>query len=92
MKPKRISPQEARQRVKAGSALLICAYTDEGRCKSNNLEDAIKFVDLKKKLPAFSKNQEIIFYCACPEQSTSAGQAENSPIWVTRTSKSLRVA
>lgn len=76
MKPKRISPQDARQRAKSGSALLICAYTDEGRCKSNNLEGAIKFGDLKKKLPAFSKNQEMIFYCACPQQSTSVGQAE----------------
>lgn len=64
MKPKRVAPRDAFQRVKSGSALFVCAYQDEARCKSNNLEGAIKLGDFKQKLPTLSKNQEIIFYCA----------------------------
>jgi hypothetical protein len=64
MDPQRISPKDACERAKAGSALLVCAYEDEGRCKSNNLEGAIKFGDFRQKIPTLSKNQEIIFYCA----------------------------
>ncbi len=64
MEPQRISPKDARERVRAGSALFVCAYEDEGRCKSNRLEDAITFGEFKKRLPGLTKDQEIIFYCA----------------------------
>jgi len=64
MDPQRISPKDARERVKAGSALFVCAYEDEGRCKSNNLEGSMTFGEFKQKLPSLSQDQEIIFYCA----------------------------
>ncbi len=75
MEPQRISPKDTLQKVKVGSALFVCAYTDEGRCKANNLEGAIKFGDFRQKLPTLPKNQEIIFYCASPQEAVSAGQA-----------------
>ncbi|RJR46862.1 MAG: rhodanese-like domain-containing protein [Desulfobacteraceae bacterium] len=75
MEPERIWPKDASRKIKAGSALLVCSYTDEGWCKANNLEGAIKFGDFKQKLPGLSKNQEIIFYCATPQEAVSADQA-----------------
>jgi hypothetical protein len=63
MEIQRVSPEDARERVKAGSALFVCAYEDEGKCKANNLEDSITFGEFKQKLSTLPKNQEIIFYC-----------------------------
>ncbi len=60
----RISPQEVRQKVTSGSALLVCAYEDEEKCKRVRLEGSISLTEFKLKLSALPKDQEIIFYCA----------------------------
>jgi len=60
----RISPQEARQKVTAGQALLVCAYDDADKFKTNRLEGALSFSELLSRLPGLAKNQEMIFYCA----------------------------
>jgi hypothetical protein len=60
----RVSPEEVRQKVKEGKALLVCAYEDEEKFKKVRLEGAISFGEFKLKLPSLTKNQEIIFYCA----------------------------
>jgi hypothetical protein len=62
--PIRISPEEVRQKVTAGSALLVCAYEDEEKCKKVNLEGAIFLTELKSRVSALPKDQELIFYCA----------------------------
>jgi rhodanese-related sulfurtransferase len=62
--PIRISPQEVRQKVTSGSALLVCAYDDEEKCKQLHLEGAIPLREFQSKLSALPKDQEIIFYCA----------------------------
>jgi hypothetical protein len=62
--PVRISPQEARQKVKSGQALLVCAYDDMDKFKQNHLAGALSFSELRSRLPALGKGQEIIFYCA----------------------------
>ena len=62
--PIRISPQEARQKVTAGQALLVCAYEDADKFKTNHLEGALSFPELRSRLPELAKNQEMIFYCA----------------------------
>ena len=62
--PIRISPQEARQKVVSGQALLVCAYDDAEKFKKNHLEGAISFLELRSQLPGLAKNREIIFYCA----------------------------
>ena len=61
--PERITPEEAYQKLKAGKTLLVCAYEDEERFKKLQLEGAISFNAFKSKLPALSKDQEIVFYC-----------------------------
>ncbi|MEJ2100021.1 MAG: hypothetical protein P8X68_08580 [Desulfobacterales bacterium] len=62
--PVRISPQEARQKVITGHAILVCAYDDAEKFKHNHLEGAVPFAELRSKLTSLSKAQEIIFYCA----------------------------
>lgn len=62
--PIRISPKEARQKVIAGQALLVCAYDDADKFKTNHLEGALSFPEFRSRLPRLAKNQEMIFYCA----------------------------
>ena len=64
VEPIRISAEETRQRVNAGSALLVCAYEDDEKFESNHLQGAISFNQFKSRLPELANNQEIIFYCA----------------------------
>jgi hypothetical protein len=60
--PARISPAEAYQKVKAGSALLVCAYPDDATFKKMQMEGAISFKQFESRLPDLKKDQEIIFY------------------------------
>jgi len=62
--PIRISPEEARQKVTSGSALLVCAYDDEQRCKQLRLQGALSLTEFKSVLSSITRDQEIIFYCA----------------------------
>ena len=61
--PQRITPEEADQKLKAGKAILVCAYEDESKFKLMQLQGAISFSEFKSKIPSMSKDQEIIFYC-----------------------------
>lgn len=62
--PIRISPEEARQRMTSGSALLVCAYEDEEKCNRLLLEDSVSLTAFKSNLRGVPKDREIIFYCA----------------------------
>jgi hypothetical protein len=60
----RISVAEARRKVKANEALLVCGYDDAEKYKKLNLEGSISFSSFQSRLSTLSKNKEIIFYCA----------------------------
>lgn len=60
----RIDVAEARQRVMAGRALLVCAYEDEQKCRRINLEGSINLTQFASRVATLPKDQEIIFYCA----------------------------
>ena len=60
----RIAPEEAYKNVKSGSAILVCAYANEEKCKKMQLKGSIQLEELEDKLPKLSKDQELIFYCA----------------------------
>jgi hypothetical protein len=60
--PKRITPEEVYQRLKAGKTLLVCAYGDESKFKMMRLQGAISFNEFRSKFPSLSKDQEIVFY------------------------------
>ena len=59
----RITQEEARQKVLAGRALLVCAYADDAKFARYNLEGAIPLSALQARIGELSKDQEIIFYC-----------------------------
>ena len=58
----RISAQQAHEKIKAGEALLVCAYEDEAKCRALNLEGSISFTSFKSRVQSLPKSQEIIFY------------------------------
>lgn len=58
----RLGVEEARRRVQAGRALLVCAYDDEDKCNKIKLEGAISLKGLQAR--HLSPPQELIFYCA----------------------------
>jgi hypothetical protein len=62
--PERIDPRETYNKLKAGTALVVCAYDDEEKFKVLRLEGALSLNELRSRLQALSKDQEIIFYCA----------------------------
>jgi rhodanese-related sulfurtransferase len=62
--PKRITPEEVHQKLKAGKVLLVCAYEDEAKFKKVKLQGAISLNEFKSKLPSLAKDQEVVFYCA----------------------------
>jgi hypothetical protein len=62
LEPERISPKEVREKLKAGKALLVCAYEDEAKFQIMQLEGAISLNEFKSKLPSLAKDQEIVFY------------------------------
>ena len=73
--PIRISPQEARQKVTARHALLVCAYDDADKFTTHHLEGALSFSEFRSRLPGLAKNQEMIFYCAWSQEASAAGLA-----------------
>jgi len=60
----RISPEEVYLRVKSGEAILVCAYSDDEEYERINLEGSISLSEFYSRLPRYSKDREIIFYCA----------------------------
>jgi hypothetical protein len=60
----RIGVEEARRKVAAGRAVLVCAYDDADKCRKINLQGSINMAQFTAKAAALPKDQEIIFYCA----------------------------
>ena len=60
--PRRIPPEEVREKVLSESALLVCAYNDEEKFKRLQLENAISLGNFYSKVESLHKEQEIIFY------------------------------
>jgi hypothetical protein len=60
---RRINPEEARFKVQAGAALLVCAYDSEETCNQMRLEGTMTMGELDPRLARLDKDQEIIFYC-----------------------------
>ena len=59
----RIDVEAARRKAQAGEALLVCAYNDEQKCDRMKLDGALTLAELRRRVSALPKEQEIIFYC-----------------------------
>jgi hypothetical protein len=64
MDVQRISVGDARRKVQANQALLVCAYEDDAKCRMVNLEGSIPLTSFQSRAASLPKNQEIIFFCA----------------------------
>lgn len=61
--PERISPGEVRRKQKAGEdVLFVCAYPTEEMFRNAPLEGAISWPEFQRRLPALTKESEILFY------------------------------
>lgn len=60
----RIAPQETKEKVTSGIALLVCAYASDAKFADNHLEGAISLADFQVRADQLARDQEIIFYCA----------------------------
>jgi hypothetical protein len=58
----RITVDEAQDKIKAGQALLVCAYDDEAKCRRFNLGGSMSLASFESKVGSLPKTQEIIFY------------------------------
>jgi hypothetical protein len=59
----RVDVADARGRVQARQALLVCAYTDDAKFNSARLEGAIPLASFETRAATLPKEQEVIFYC-----------------------------
>ncbi len=59
---RRVSVDEARRQVDSGKALLVCAYGDEQKCRGLGVDGSITYNEFEGRLPALSRNQQIIFF------------------------------
>jgi rhodanese-related sulfurtransferase len=73
-KPRGIDPTQAREKVRAGQATLVCAYDRDDRCRDIMLEDSV----MLSRWPAArtEKDREIIFYCEDEGEETSRKRVE----------------
>jgi hypothetical protein len=62
--PTRVGPEETRQKVRSGDALLVCAYHEDEKFQRVPLEGAIPFSEFSSRVPTLPKDTELIFYCA----------------------------
>lgn len=62
--PIRVAPEEIRQKVEAGSALLVCGYDDPDKFRQNHLAGGMSYGDFTSRVSSIPKSQEIVFYCA----------------------------
>jgi hypothetical protein len=58
----RVGVEEARRKVTAGQALLVCAYEDEAKCRMLNLDGSISLSSFESRVGSLPKSREIIFY------------------------------
>jgi hypothetical protein len=62
VEPVRVLPEEARNRVLAREAILVCAYDDEEKFRKAHLEGAISLQEFRARAETLPKEQEVIFY------------------------------
>jgi hypothetical protein len=60
----RIGPEDARERVRSGQALLVCAYENDATCSRMRLDGAISLRELEARAATLARDRELIFYCA----------------------------
>ncbi|MGA7698960.1 MAG: rhodanese-like domain-containing protein [Thermoguttaceae bacterium] len=58
------------------AAILVCAYEKEEDFRKNDLEGSISLSEFRQRINSFPKDENVIFYCACPHDESATQQAE----------------
>lgn len=58
----RISPQEARERMKRSGALLVCAYDDPAKYEHCQLDGSMGLNEFRARVDQLPKDRDVIFY------------------------------
>jgi rhodanese-related sulfurtransferase len=75
--PRPISLQQAHDMLqKDPSVLLVCAYDKEEEFRQNDLEGAVSLSEFRKRVDSLPKDENIIFYCACPDDEGATREAQ----------------
>jgi 3-mercaptopyruvate sulfurtransferase SseA len=64
-----IDPTQAHEKIRHGTALLVCAYEDRQTCRDLLLDGAIPLAELQAM--DVPPDREIIFYCACDDDGAA---------------------
>ncbi len=76
-KPKNISPEKVHDLLRQDpGALLVCAYEKEEDFRQNDLEGAISLNQFRKRADSLPKDENIVFYCACPHDEAATREAK----------------
>ncbi len=59
---KRVSPEEVREKIQKGNALLVCAYKDDWKCDKMRLDGSIVLSEFIAGVSEILKEREIIFF------------------------------
>ena len=60
----------------AKGKVLVCVYEKEDEFRQNDLEGAISLADFRKRMKVLPKDENIIFYCACPHDEAATREAQ----------------
>ncbi len=78
MKIKTISANSAHELLGTDpAAVLVCAYDKEEDFRQNDLEGAISLNEFRRRMVLIPKDENVIFYCACPNDETAVRQAKD---------------
>jgi rhodanese-related sulfurtransferase len=67
MKIKTISANNAHELLRTDpAAVLVCGYEKEDDFRQNDLEGAISLSEFRRRMDTIPKDENVIFYCACP--------------------------
>jgi rhodanese-related sulfurtransferase len=58
------------------AVVLVGAYDKDEDFRKNDLDGAISLSDFRRRIGTFSKDENLIFYCACPHDEGAMKQAE----------------
>ncbi len=58
----RISPEEVRNRVQSGNAILVCAYDSDDKYGKMKLDGSKSLSEFRSGISGIEKNREIIFF------------------------------
>ncbi len=78
MKIKTISANNAHELLRTDpAAVLVCGYEKEDDFRQNDLEGAISLSEFRRRMDTIPKDENVIFYCACPHDETAVKQAKD---------------